>query len=72
MDEIRKFTVEYCQDTLFDAIVRSVLSVVSVAELLKTVSKLVDSFGSGANNHSEESILKEALGWECEAVLFVK
>ena len=51
---------------------RSFLSVVCVAELLKTVSKLIDSFSSRAYNHSEESVFEEALRREGETVLFMK
>jgi 3-deoxy-D-arabino-heptulosonate 7-phosphate (DAHP) synthase len=42
------------------------------AESLQSVSKFVDNFRLGANNHSEETFLEEALTRESQTVLVGK
>ena len=56
-----RITLKYLKFGIKIVCLGSVLFVVCVAELLKAVAKLIDSFGCGAYNHSEETILKEAL-----------
>jgi len=42
------------------------------AELLKAISKLVDSLRSGANDHAEEPFFKKACAREGKTVLFIQ
>lgn len=46
--------------------------VVSCAELLEAVAECIDSFSSGADDHTEESVLEETLGGESQTVLLAK
>ena len=43
-----------------------------VTEFLEAIAKLVESLLRRANNHAEETLLKEALGGESETVLLVQ
>ena len=44
----------------------------SLTEGLEAISERIDSFWLGADDHSEEATLKEALAWESEAVLLME